>query len=76
MIPVHYAAVKDREDVVEIFYKSRPETMTQPNDVRTVLEKPRKFDVVARSRERGDAISGRLSFLFVAFNYSFWALLA
>lgn len=33
MIPVHYAALKDHEEVVGIFHKNRPETLTQPNDV-------------------------------------------
>ncbi|KAK3736343.1 hypothetical protein QZH41_020795, partial [Actinostola sp. cb2023] len=32
MIPVHYAALKDQDEVVGIFQKACPETLTQPND--------------------------------------------
>ncbi|XP_022786816.1 serine/threonine-protein phosphatase 6 regulatory ankyrin repeat subunit A-like isoform X3 [Stylophora pistillata] len=31
MIPVHYAALNDREEVVELFFNLRPDTMTQVN---------------------------------------------
>lgn len=31
MIPVHYAALNDREDIVELFFNVRPDTMTQIN---------------------------------------------
>ena len=33
MIPVHYAALNDREDIVELFFNVRPDTMTQINAV-------------------------------------------
>lgn len=33
MIPVHYAALKDREEIVELFFKVKPDTMTQVNAV-------------------------------------------
>ena len=33
MIPVHYAALNDRDDIVELFFRVKPETMTQVNSV-------------------------------------------
>ena len=33
MIPVHYAAMKDHEEVVELFFNVKPDTMTQVNAV-------------------------------------------
>lgn len=39
MIPVHYAAAKDHDEVVELFFKVQPSTMTQINAVsRTELD--------------------------------------
>lgn len=39
MIPVHYAAAKDHDEVVELFFKVQPSTMTQINAVsRTRLD--------------------------------------
>lgn len=39
MIPVHYAAAKDHDEVVELFFKVQPSTMTQINAVsRTGLD--------------------------------------
>lgn len=38
MIPVHYAAFKDHDEVVELFFKVQPSTMTQINAVSTVLD--------------------------------------
>ncbi|XP_068748124.1 serine/threonine-protein phosphatase 6 regulatory ankyrin repeat subunit B-like isoform X2 [Montipora capricornis] len=31
MIPAHYAALKDHDDIVELFYSVKPDTMTQVN---------------------------------------------
>ena len=33
MIPVHYAALNDKEEVVELFFNVKPDTMTQVNAV-------------------------------------------
>lgn len=38
MIPVHYAAAKDHDEVVELFFKVQPSTMTQINAVSTGLD--------------------------------------
>lgn len=33
MIPVHYAALTDKEEIVELFFNIKPDTMTQINSV-------------------------------------------
>lgn len=34
MIPVHYAALNDKEEIVELFFNVKPDTMTQIDAVR------------------------------------------
>lgn len=36
MIPVHYAAMKDHEEIVELFFNVKPDTMTQVNAVSSI----------------------------------------
>lgn len=37
MIPVHYAALNDRDEIVELFFNVKPDTMTQVNSVSCLL---------------------------------------
>ena len=36
MIPVHYAALNDKEEIVELFFNVKPDTMTQIDAVRSL----------------------------------------
>lgn len=39
MIPAHYAALKDHDEIVELFFTAKPDTMTQVNAVTFVKRK-------------------------------------
>ena len=39
MIPAHYAALKDHDEIVELFFNVKPDTMTQVNAVSFVRKK-------------------------------------
>ena len=39
MIPAHYAALKDHDEIVELFFTVKPDTMTQVNAVTFVKKK-------------------------------------
>ena len=41
MIPAHYAALKDHDEIVELFFNVKPDTMTQVNAVSFVRKRKR-----------------------------------
>ena len=43
MIPVHYAAQNDKEEIVELFFNVKPDTMTQIDAVRASFVTKQSF---------------------------------
>ena len=43
MIPVHYAALNDKEEIVELFFNVKPDTMTQIDAVRASFVTKQRF---------------------------------
>ena len=43
MIPAHYAALKDHDEIVELFFTVKPDTMTQVNAVSFLKKEKKRF---------------------------------
>lgn len=60
MIPAHYAALKDHDEIVELFFTVKPDTMTQVNAVTFVKKNVFAWQAfsckLANQTEEGDEL--------------------